>query len=182
MNKRLFFKSHGSYDVAERGLEAGTSEYPFHFPRLKQTNSTSHASSILSQCLEHIFSYFSPRIMFCVKLPWTNLLLAPGASRLHKARAGHVHCCCAVTQSCPTLCNPMDCSTPGFPGLNRLPGFAQAPVHWVGDAIQPSHSLSSPSPPVLRSSCALFLFPARPHLPEHIHQGYAVPCNELEVT
>ena len=48
-----------------------------------------------------------------------------------------------VTQSCPTLCNPMDCSTPGFPVLHHLPELAQTHVHWVGDAIQPSHPLSS---------------------------------------
>ena len=53
-------------------------------------------------------------------------------------------CCCSVAQSCPTLCSPMDCSTPGFPVLNHLLEFAQTHVHWVGDAIQPSHPLSSP--------------------------------------
>ena len=46
---------------------------------------------------------------------------------------------CSVTKSYPTLCNPMDCSTPGFPDLHHLPEFAQTHVHWVGDAIQPSH-------------------------------------------
>ena len=50
-------------------------------------------------------------------------------------------------QSCPTLCNPMDCSTPGLPVHHQLPEFTQTHVHWVGDAIQPSHPLSSPSPP-----------------------------------
>ena len=55
-------------------------------------------------------------------------------------------CCCSVTQLCPTLCNPMNCSTPGFPVLHHLPELAQIHVHWVGDAIQPSRSLSSPSP------------------------------------
>ena len=45
------------------------------------------------------------------------------------------------------LCNPMDCSTPGFPVHRHLPEFAQTHVHWVGDAIRPSHPLSSPSPP-----------------------------------
>ena len=55
-------------------------------------------------------------------------------------------------QSCLTLCNVMDCSTPGFPLLHYLPEFAQTHVHWVGDAIQPSHPLSSPSPPVLNLS------------------------------
>ena len=55
-------------------------------------------------------------------------------------------CCCSITQSCLTLCNPMDCSMPGFPVLHYLPEFAQTHVHWVGDAIQSSHSLSPPSP------------------------------------
>ena len=56
-------------------------------------------------------------------------------------------CCCSVTQLCPTLCNPMDCSTPGSPVLPHLLERAQTQVHWVGDAIQPSHPLSSTSPP-----------------------------------
>ena len=49
--------------------------------------------------------------------------------------------CCSVAQACPTLCNPMDCSTPGFPVLHHLPELAQAHVHWVSDGIQPSHLL-----------------------------------------
>ena len=48
---------------------------------------------------------------------------------------------CSVTQSCLTLCNPMDCSTPGFPVLHYLPEFAQIHVCWVSDAVQPSHPL-----------------------------------------
>ena len=52
---------------------------------------------------------------------------------------------CSV-QSCPTVCDPMDCSTPGLPVHHQLPEFAQTHVHWVGDAIQPSHPLLSPSP------------------------------------
>ena len=54
--------------------------------------------------------------------------------------------CRSVPRSCPTLCDPTDCSTPGLPVLYHLPEFAQTHVHWVGDAIQPSHPLSSPSP------------------------------------
>ena len=57
----------------------------------------------------------------------------------------------SVTQLCPTLCNPMACSTPGLPVHHQLPESAQTHVHWVGDAIQPSHSLSSPSPPAFPS-------------------------------
>ena len=55
--------------------------------------------------------------------------------------------CFTVTQLCPTLCDPMDYSTPGFSVLHCLPEFAQTHVHWVNDAIQPSHPLLSPSPP-----------------------------------
>ena len=58
----------------------------------------------------------------------------------------------SVSQSCPTLCNPMSCSTPGLPVQHQLPEPTQTHVHWVGDAIQPSHPLSSPSPPALSLS------------------------------
>ena len=58
----------------------------------------------------------------------------------------------SVTQSCPILCNPMDCSTLGFPVHHRLLDLTQAPVYRVGDAIQQSYSLSSPSPPASNPS------------------------------
>ena len=51
-----------------------------------------------------------------------------------------------VAQSCPTLCDPMNRSTPGLPVHHQLPEFTQTHVHRVGDAFQPSHPLSSPSP------------------------------------
>ena len=57
-----------------------------------------------------------------------------------------------VTQSCPTLCNSMDCSAPRFPIHHQLLELAQTYVHPVGDAIQPSHPLSSPSPPAFNLS------------------------------
>jgi len=57
----------------------------------------------------------------------------------------------SVTQSCPTLCDPMNCSTPGLPVHQQLPEFTQTHIHPVGDAIQPSHPLSSPFPPSLSS-------------------------------
>ena len=57
-----------------------------------------------------------------------------------------IHCCGSVAMLYPTLCNPMDCSTPGFPILHSLPEFAQTHVYWVSDAIQSSHLLLSPSP------------------------------------
>ena len=58
----------------------------------------------------------------------------------------------SVTQSCLTLGDPMDCSTPGLPVPHQLPEFTQTHVHQVGDAIQPSHPLSSPSPPAFNLS------------------------------
>ena len=58
----------------------------------------------------------------------------------------------SVTKLCTTLCNPMDCSTPGFPVLHQLLEITQTHVHRVGDAIQPSHPVSSPSPPALNLS------------------------------
>ena len=53
----------------------------------------------------------------------------------------------SVAQSCPTLCDPMNCSTPGLPVHHQLPEFTQTHVHQVSDAIQPSHPLLTPSSP-----------------------------------
>ena len=58
----------------------------------------------------------------------------------------------SVAQSRPALCDSMDCSTPGLPVHHQLPEFTQTHVHWVSDAIQPSHSLLSPSPPAFNLS------------------------------
>ena len=58
----------------------------------------------------------------------------------------------SVIQSCPTLCDPMNCSTPGLPVHHELPEFTQTHAHRVGDAIQSSHPLSSHSPPALNPS------------------------------
>ena len=79
---------------------------------------------------------------------------------------GDWHCCfCLVTQSRPTLCDPMDCSMPDFPVLHRLPEFAPTHVHWIEDAIQPSHPLASPSPPAFNLSQHQGLFqPGSPAL------------------
>ena len=64
----------------------------------------------------------------------------------------------SVSQLCLTLCDPMDCSTPGLPVLHQLPEFTQTHVHCVGDAIQPSHPLSFPSPPTFSLSQHQHLF------------------------
>ena len=58
----------------------------------------------------------------------------------------------SVAQSCPTLCDPMNHNTPGLSVHHQLPEFTQTHVHWLTDAIQPSHPLFSPSPPALNLS------------------------------
>ena len=70
----------------------------------------------------------------------------------------HVYQIRSVTQSCPTLCDPMNRSTPGLPIHHQLPEFTQTHVHRVSDAIQPSHLLSSPSPPAPNPSHHQSLF------------------------
>ena len=81
----------------------------------------------------------------------SNEIISEGFTHTHTHTHTHAHsnehACCSVAQLCPTLCNPMDCSTPGFPVHHQLLELAQTPVHRVGDAIQPSHPPSSPSPP-----------------------------------
>ena len=75
-----------------------------------------------------------------------------------KPRMSSFHCIylsfqfSSVAQSCPTLCNPMNHSMPGLPVHHQLWESTQTHVHWVSDAIQPSHPLSSPSPPALNLS------------------------------
>ena len=105
---------------------------------------------------------------------YNTLLLAPGTI-LHSRSAEYIHFAelklypsssvtphllllfssvqfSSVTQSCPTLCDPINRSTPGLPVHHQLPEFTQTYVHRVSDAIQPSHPLSSPSPPALNPS------------------------------
>ena len=78
---------------------------------------------------------------FCVFLS----VLSQGCSSSRSPLIG------SVTQSCLTLCDPMDCSTLGFPVHYHLLELAQTHVHWVSDAIQPSHPLLSPCPPIFPS-------------------------------
>ena len=82
------------------------------------------------------------------------------------------YCYCSVIQSCPTLWDPMDCRMPGFPVLHHLPEFAQTHVHWIGDAIQPSHPLSPPSPPTSSLSQHQGLFQCC-----YVWSKYSLLCN-----
>ena len=76
------------------------------------------------------------------------------ALSVHRGWFGCRHCCgcCSVARLYPTLCKRMDCHTPGFPVLHQLLDLAQTHVHWVSDAIQPTHPLLSPSPPAFNLS------------------------------
>ena len=85
------------------------------------------------------------------RTPWTEEpggLYFMGLQRVRNDWTTNIHQFSSVTQSCPTLCDPMDCSTAGFPVHHQLPELAQTQVHRVSDAFQPSHLLLSPSPPV----------------------------------
>ena len=90
----------------------------------------------------------------------------------------------SVPQSCPTLCDPMNCSTPGLPVHHQLPEFTQIHVHWVDDAIQPSHPLLFPSPALNFPSIRVFTNESALHImwpkywsfsfnisPSHEHSG-----------
>ena len=74
----------------------------------------------------------------------------------------------SVAQSCLTLCDPMNRSMPGLPVHHQLLEFTQTHIHWVGDAIQPSHPLSSPSPPAPNPSC-----------PQSLPASGSFPMNQL---
>ena len=82
----------------------------------------------------------------------TQRLFLPYRQNLGSLYVKVTHCAelqfSSVTQSCPTLCDPMNCSTPGLLVHHQLREFTQTHVHRVSDAIQPSHPLSFPSPPV----------------------------------
>ena len=84
------------------------------------------------------------------EIPWTQ---EPGRPQSMESQKSWTQLqFSSVTQSCPILCDPMNHSTPGLPIHHQLPESTQTHIHWVGDAIQPSQTLSSPSPPALNLS------------------------------
>ena len=93
----------------------------------------------MHQCLVHIRIRFSQQF-HCINTSQTIL------GSFSKCLKNLVQFS-SVTQSCPTLCDPMNRSMPGFLVHHQLLEFTQTHVHWVGDAIQPSHPVFSPSPP-----------------------------------
>ena len=96
---------------------------------------TSYKTSVLPDCPSSFICLFQIQVVTCTP----DLLVT------HDSFS-------SVTLSCPILGDPIDCSTSGLPVHHQLPEFTQTQVHWVGDAIQPSHSLSSLSPPAFNLS------------------------------
>ena len=95
---------------------------------------------------------FSSHISIQKCLMWSLILQPEILNENNKQNLFPIECISSVqfnsvTQSCLALCDPRDCSMPGLPVHHQLPEFTQTHVHWVSDAIQPSHPLSSPSPP-----------------------------------
>ena len=107
-------------------------------------------------CQKCSLSSFTLIKLCCTKaLEWSSLVPGPKAKSSSEivnptpfivSYQQDAHQIRSVAQSCPTLCDLMNRSTPGFPVHHQLPEFTQTHVHWVSDAIQPSHPLSSPSP------------------------------------
>ena len=100
-------------------------------------------------------------LLYCISIPLLTLypsINLPHFSMHFKVNCTRQYCCCccSVTKSGPTLCNPMDCSTPGSPVLHCLPEFAQIHVRWVSDVIQPSHPLLPSSPHQFQFSSVQF--------------------------
>ena len=90
----------------------------------------------------------------------------------------------SVAQLCPTLCGPMNCSIPGFPVHHQLPEFTQTHVHWVSDATQPSHPLSSPSPALIFPSIMVFASELALHIrwPKYWSFSLSIsPSNEYSI-
>ena len=86
-----------------------------------------------------IRGFFQPR-------EWTFLSCIDRQVLYHQCHPGRLHICCCCCSVMSSFCNPMDCSTPGFPIQHHLTEFGQTHVYWVSDAIQTSHPLSSSSP------------------------------------
>jgi len=107
---------------------------------------SSHASTLLSSSKNN-----SPKLP-AHSLPRTRLPHTGSCMWVWKTVALTFLAIISSVQSCPTLCDPTDCSMPGLPVHHQILEFTQTHLHWVSDAIQPPHPLSSPSPPAFNLS------------------------------
>ena len=127
-------------------LEGGTATHSSVFIwRIPWTNEPGRLQSIASQRVGQDWSSFACTLWIITTYIYTTTERTSW-------------CCYLVTKRYLTLCNPMNCSTPGSPVLHYLPEFPQIHIHWVSDAIQPFHPLLPPSPPVFNLSQHWSLF------------------------
>ena len=120
------------------------------YAEIQEEKHVFHCNQIYSLWKIKLFNtVFALSITFCQSLQCA--FYWGGAFEVHQSVS-------SVAQLCPTLCDPMNRSTPGLPVHHQLPEFTQTHVHWVSDAIQPSHPLSSPCPPVPNPSQHQSLF------------------------
>ena len=110
-----------------------------------------HRQKSKSQPNSHNIYKINSKLMMELNMKYKTITLL-GNKKLKRKTFGYSVQFCSVAQLCLTLCNPIDCSMPGLPVHHQLPEFTQTHVHRVGDAIQPSHPLSSPSPPAFSLS------------------------------
>ena len=125
----------GTSGAGERGKVTADSELR------KMQNFPAQEFSSLSSGYIEIRRSFEPRALCAI------CLVVVGMKPTEKQPSNVAPDFSSVAQLCPILCDPMNCSTPGLPVHHQLPEFTQTHVHRVSDAIQPSHPLSSPSPP-----------------------------------
>ena len=114
-----------------------THQFDAHFHTINILNFTILFSQLHSKFLKGRTIHGLLYVVKCFKCTYSDMVSVQFSS---------------VAQSCPSLCNPTGCNTPGLPVHHELPEFTQTHVHRVGDAIQPSHPLSSPSPPTFNPS------------------------------
>ena len=124
-----------------------------HLYRLKRSSIQFYKSILYNKCTDTTKMTQTPAFEYCTeaKLPFDLWFQRLGMNFIAFFKLKNVVQFGSVTQSRPTLCNPMDCDTPGFPVHYQLLELAQTHVHWVGDDIQP-YPLSSPYPPVFNLS------------------------------
>ena len=137
MDKYFFSKTQNYFSIPSIKLPVVKKELP-----LERTRSTDLEATEGSQSL----SWFKRPLISTKCVNWDKRL------QLDLWTAELQHQFSSVAQLCPTLCDPMNRSTPGLPVHHQLLEFTQTHVHRVSDAIQPSHPLSSPSPPTLNLS------------------------------
>ena len=141
--------------------------YIYTYPLPLGLPSSSDHQSVLSKvpcAIQHVLTSY----LFYMKYQWcicvhTNLPVSPTAPLFfHTVNGIHMFVLylqfSSVAQSCPTLCDPMNHSMPGFPVHHQIPEFTQTHVHRICDTIQPSHLLLSPSPPAPNPSQHQSLF------------------------